>query len=102
MLFIIYYELDPTLDPADMLTAYQKIQEAEVEFEKWETKGWYITPEDWGVAIVECDSVDDMMKNSYQWKLALPGFFTKYNVSPVAEVEQAVPVLAKMMRKFKK
>ncbi len=102
MLFIIYYELDSNLDPADMLTAYQKIQEAEVEFEKWETKGWYITPEDWGVAIVECDSVDDMMKNSYQWKLALPGFFTKYNVSPVAEVEQAVPVLAKMMRKFKK
>lgn len=102
MLFIIYYEFDPKLDPRDMLTAYQKIQEAEVEYEKWEVTGWYMTPEDWGVAIVECDSVDDMMKSVYAWKLALPGFFTKYNVAPVAEVEQAIPVLAKMMRKFKK
>jgi len=102
MLFVVYYEFNPNLDPADMLTAYQKIQEAEVELEKWETKGWYITPEDWGVALVETDSVDDMLKNIYQWKLALPGFFTKYNVAPVAEVEQTVPILAKMMRKFKK
>ena len=101
MLFIIYFEIDPSLDPREMLTAYQKIQEAGVELEKWETTGWYMTPEDWGVAIVESDSVDDMMKNVYQWKLALPGFFTKYNVAPVAEVEQAVPILAKMMRKFK-
>jgi len=102
MLFIIYYELDPSLDPADMLTAYQKIQEAGVELDKWETKGWYMTPEDWGVAIVESDTVDDMMKNVYQWKLALPGFFRKYNVAPVAEVEQAVPMLAKIIRKFRK
>jgi hypothetical protein len=101
MLFIIYYELDPGADPRDILTAYQKIQEAGVELEKWDTKGWYLTPEDWGVAIVESDTVDDMMKNVYQWKLALPGFFKKYNVAPVAEVEQVVPVLAKMMRKFK-
>jgi len=102
LLFNIYYELDPTLDPADILTAYQKIEEAEIEFEKWETKGWYTTPEHWGVAIVETDSVDDMMRNAYQWRLALPGMFTTYNVSPVAEVEQVVPTLAKLIRKFKK
>ena len=102
MLFIVYYELDPSLDPADILTAYQKIQEAEIEAEKWDVKGWYITPEHWGVAIVDTDSVDDMMKNAYQWRLALPGIFTTYNISPVSEVEQAIPILAKMMRKINK
>ena len=102
MLFIVYYELDPSQDPSAILDAYQKIQEAEIKQEKWDVKSWYITPEHWGVAIVETDSVDDMMKNAYQWRLALPGMFTTYNISPVSEVEQAIPILAKMMRKFKK
>jgi len=102
MLFLVYYELNPSLDPAEILDAYQKIQEAEIELEKWETKGWYITPEHWGVAIVETESVDDVMKNAYEWRLALPGMFKTYNIAPVAEVEQAVPLLAKMIRKIKK
>ena len=80
MLFIVYYELNPSLDPAEILTAYQKVQEAETEFEKWETKAWYTTPEHWGVAVVETDSVDDIMKSAYEWRLALPGMFKTYNM----------------------
>lgn len=102
MLFIVYYELNPSLDPAQILDAYQKVQEAETEFEKWETKAWYTTPEHWGVAIVETESVDDIMKSAYEWRLALPEMFKTYNIAPVAEVEQAVPILAKLMRKFRK
>ena len=52
MQFIVYYEFDPNLDPEDMFKAYQKIQEAEIDLDS-ETKSWYMTPEHWGVAIVE-------------------------------------------------
>jgi len=70
MLFIVYYELNPFLDPTAILDAYQKIQEAETEYEKWETKAWYITPEHWGVAIVE-NEIFDFEKDCYTFILLL-------------------------------
>ena len=102
MLFLVYYELNPSLDPSEILNAYQKIQEAEIKQEKWDVKGWYITPEHWGVAIVDTDSVDDVLINANAWRIALPGLFIKYNISPVKEVEESVPILAKLVRKLKK
>jgi len=102
MLFIVYYELDPALDPADIINAYQKIQEADIQAEKWEVKGWYITPEYWGVAIVDTDSAEDIAQNANSWRVALPGMFKTYNVSPVLEVEKYVPIGAKLVRKIRK
>jgi hypothetical protein len=43
-----------------------------------------------------------MMKNAYMWRVALPGFFKTYNIAPVAEIEEIVPILGKMMRKINK
>jgi hypothetical protein len=94
--------MDPSLDPSAILSAFQKIQEAQLESEKWELKGWYITPEYWGVAIVETESANDIAQNANSWRLVLPGIFKKYNISPVLEVEQYAPVLLKLIRKLKK
>ena len=102
MLFIVHYEFNPNLNPEDMFTAYQKIAQAEIDLGNSETKSWYITPEHWGVAIIETDSVESMMKNAYMWRVALPGLFKTYNIAPVAEIEEIVPLLAKMMRKINK
>lgn len=38
MLFVVYYELDPSIDPAAIIDAFQKIQEANIEAEKWDVK----------------------------------------------------------------
>lgn len=101
MLFIIHFELDPSHDPSDILKMYQKVQEAEIAVEKWETKGWYITPEYWGIAIVETESVEDILTNANAWRIALPGIFKNYNISPAADVAEYAPNLAKLVRKLK-
>ena len=102
MLFLIYFEMDSSKDPSELLNAFQKIQEANIEPEKWEVKGWYVTPGYWGVAIVETDSVDNLLTNANSWRIALPGIFKVYKCSVAAEVEQYAPNLAKLVRKIKK
>ncbi len=102
MLFVVYFELDPTLDPSEVINAFQKIQEANIEAEKWETKSWYITPEYWGIAVVETDTAEDIAQNANSWRVALPGIFKTYNIAPALDVETYVPIAAKLVRKIKK
>lgn len=104
MLFITYFELNPEKDPSEILDAFQKIQDAKIGdmMEKWEEKGWYITPDYWGVFIVDTDTVEDVLRNSNAWRLALPGIFKKIKTCMAAEVEQYAPILLKLVRKLKK
>ena len=102
MLFVVYYELDPSIDPAAIIDAFQKIQEANIEAEKWDVKSWYITPEYWGIAVVDTDSAEDIAQNANSWRVALPGMFKTYNVAPALDVETYVPIAAKLVRKIKK
>ncbi len=102
MLFIVYFELDPATDPSAIIDAFQRIQEANIEAEKWDVKGWYVTPEYWGIAIVETDTAEDIAQNANAWRFALPGIFKTYNVAPALDVETYVPIAAKLARKIKK
>ena len=96
--------MNPEKDPSELLDAFQKIEDAKIGdmHEKWENKGWYITPDYWGIAIVESDSVQDHLRNAMAWRLALPGMFTVFKTGLAAEVEQYAPTLLKLVRKFKK
>ncbi|MFX1590275.1 MAG: DUF3303 domain-containing protein [Promethearchaeota archaeon] len=102
MLFVVYYELDPSMDPAAIIDAFQKIQEANIEAEKWDTKFWYVTPEYWGVAVVDTNTAEDIAQNANSWRVALPGIFKSYKISPALDVETYVPIAAKLVRKIKK
>lgn len=104
MLILTYFELNPEKDPSEILDAFQKIEDAKIRdmHEKWETKGWYITPDYWGVSIVETDTVEDALRNANAWRLALPGIFKKFKTCMAAEVEQYAPTLLKLVRKLKK
>ena len=102
MLFVVYYELDPSMDPSELINAFQKIQEANIEAKSWETKCWYVTPEYWGIAVVETDSAEDFAQNANSWRMALPGIFKTYNAAPALDVESYVPIAAKLARKIKK
>ena len=102
MLFVVYYELDPAMDPSKIIDAFQKIQEAKIEANKWDLKCWYITPEYWGVAVVDTDTAEDVAQNANSWRVALPGMFKTYNIAPALDVETYVPIAAKLVRKIKK
>jgi hypothetical protein len=102
MLFLIYFEFNPSIDPSKLIDAFQKLQEIDVEAEKWETKSWYVTPEYWGIAVVETDSAKDIAQNVNSWRMALPGIFKTYNVAPALDVESYVPIALKLARKFRK
>jgi hypothetical protein len=102
MLFLVYFEFDPSIGPADLIDAFQKIQEANIEAEKWKTKSWYVTPEYWGIAVVETDSAVDIAQNANSWRVALPGIFKTYNIAPALDVESYIPIGAKLVRKIKK
>ena len=102
MLFAIYFELDPAIDPSKVIDAFQQVQEANLEDQKWETKSWYITPEYWGIAVVETESAEDFAQNANSWRVALPGIFKKYNTAPALDVRTYVPIAAKLVRKIKK
>ncbi|TFG27299.1 MAG: hypothetical protein EU532_07715 [Promethearchaeota archaeon] len=103
MLIATYFELNPEKSPSEILDAFQKIQDAKIGemHKKWEVKGWYITPDYWGVSIVDTDTVEDALRNANAWRLALPGIFTVFKTCMAAEVEQYAPTLVQLIRKFK-
>jgi hypothetical protein len=103
MLFVIYFEFNENKDPAEILDAFQKIQDAKIAemHEKWDVKGWYVTPDYWGVAIVDTDSVQVHLRSANSWRLALPDIFKLFKTAIAAEVEQYAPNLAKLIRKLR-
>ena len=99
MLFITYWELNEnvalqdTIQAAHKLTASGIFPPANVQILRWD-----ITPDNWGILLVESDSAQTVADALSLWRAALPGFFKMTRTSPSVPVQDAIPATGKLLQ----
>jgi hypothetical protein len=98
MLFITYWELNENsavssnLEAANKLTASGMFPPPNVQILRWD-----ITPDNWGILLVEADSVQAINDALTMWRAAVPGFFKITKTAPVLPVQEAIPATVKIL-----
>ena len=91
MLFLIYWELNDELPYSDRMRIAKKMTESEmfppdnVRIIRWDT-----TPDNWGITLVEAESVSDVTHALNLWRAAAPGFFKLTKTAPAIPAEEAI------------
>jgi hypothetical protein len=99
MLFITYWELNEnvalqdTLQAANKLTSSGLFPPQNVQILRWD-----ITPDNWGILLVESDSAQAVSDALGMWRAAVPGFFKVTKTSPAVTVQEAIPATAKLLQ----
>ena len=93
MLYLIYWEIDEKINPAEIVKAGAKITQLE-EIEGTELLSWIITPDHWGISLMKVENEEAAFKTVARWRLALPGIFKSWKGALAMEVEKAMPMLA--------
>lgn len=102
MIFVTYWELNPDLDPADIVEMTQTVMnKGLVPFEGVKQIAWYVTPDYWGITVDEAESEEAIISNSVMWRIAKPGIFKSIKISPGMEVAKILPVVMKLGKKIK-
>lgn len=99
MLFITYWELNENsavssnLEAANKLTASGMFPPPNVQILRWD-----ITPDNWGILILEADSAQVVSDALSMWRAAVPGFFKVTKTAPAIPVQEAIPATARILQ----
>jgi hypothetical protein len=99
MLFITYWELNEnvalrdTLQAANKLTTSGLFPPANIQILRWD-----ITPDNWGILLVESDSAQAVNDALGMWRAAVPGFFKVTKTSPAVPVQESIPAAGKLLQ----
>ena len=105
MEFLLYYLLDEKATPEAILKGATVLEKAKIELEGYEVKQWLVTPEYWGMVVVEADNAVSLAHGINQWRQAIPGIYKEVKYSVALKVEEYVPKmmdLVAMVNKAKK
>ncbi len=98
MLFLTYWELNENsavssnLEAATKLTASGMFPPPNLQILRWD-----ITPDNWGILLVEADSAQAINDALSMWRAAIPGFFKLTKTAPALPVQEALPASAKIL-----
>jgi len=99
MLFLTYWELNEGMPLEERLKAGQKLLSLGLfPPERVEVIRWDMTPDEWGILILEAEDVADVHKALSFWRLAGAGFFKMTKTAPVQPAQQALSLLGEMMQ----
>jgi hypothetical protein len=99
MLFVTYWELNEnvalqdTLQAANKLTTSGLFPPANVQILRWD-----LTPDNWGILLVESDSAQAVNDALAMWRAAVPGFFKSTKTAPALPVQEAIPATAQLLQ----
>lgn len=102
MIFMTYWELDPSFDPSELADVAQKILNKKL----YPTEGvkqlaWYISTTDyWGISIDEAQTEEQLIKDISVWRIAKPGLFKKTKITPAAEITKVIPIMMKLKKQL--
>ena len=102
MIFMTYWELNPSFDPSDLADVAQKILSKRL----YPTEGvkqiaWYISTSDlWGISIDEAQTEEQLVKDMSIWRIAKPGLFKKTKISPAMETAKVIPIVMKLKKQL--
>jgi len=101
MLFLIYWELNEQVGVSQRIAALNKLQQAElfpppdVELIRFD-----MTPDQWGISIMEAGSAGAIMRHLGAWRIACPGIFVTTKVSPAMPVANSVAEIMGVIKKL--
>ena len=102
MKLIVYFEVNENNQPEDILKGADLIGKAELDFEGSELTNWLITPENWGICIIESDSEEHILNYFNQWRQAVKGCYSVLKCSPALPVPEYAPKLMELVGKINK
>lgn len=99
MLFITYWELNENLAFSETLQAANKLTTSGL-FPPTNVKilRWDVTPDNWGILLMEADSAQAVNDSISMWRAAIPGFFKFTKTAPLIPVQDAMPAGAKLLQ----
>jgi len=102
MLFITYWELNESFDPADLAEVAQKVISKKLyPTEGIKQLGWYVSTGDyWGITISEAENEEQLVQDTNVWRMAKPGLFKSIKTSTAMELAKAIPILIKLKKKL--
>lgn len=91
MLFLMYWELNEGVSVADRLLAAEKLMTAKLfPPENIELVRFDITPDNWGITLVNAESIEELSNLNNMWRIACPGIFKTTKLSPARPVQESI------------
>ena len=102
MLFASYWELSENVAVQDQFGAAQKIMSSEL----FPPQGvnivhWGITPDRWGVLIIEAENAEQVDRAFYIWRAALAGIFKVSKTAPMLSIQDHMAVAGDVIESLK-
>lgn len=99
MLFLTYVELNENMSEEERLQIGQKLTSSEI----FPPKGvsiirWDMTPDLWGILILEAENAADLFRAIEMWRAAGAGFFKSTKTSPLTPVQEIMPIVAELLK----
>lgn len=101
MLYIMYWRLNENMSEKERALAAHKLRVSRL----FPPKGVIliredITPDLWGVTIMEAETPKDLFEAINIWRAAAPGFFKTTRVSPAMPLQEYASIHTEMLKKI--
>jgi hypothetical protein len=98
MLFLTYWELNENMPMKERLEAAHKVTASGL----FPPKGvkivrWDMTPDEWGILLLEAEDVADVHRALSLWRVAGAGFFRLTKTAPTHPAQQAIALLRELL-----
>ena len=99
MLFLTCFEMNEDMPVAERLQAAQKLTASGL-FPPKDVKvvRWDLTPDGWGILVVEADNAAALDRGLTLWRAAGTGFFKMTRTAPAQPVLEAIPRTAELLK----
>lgn len=90
MLFLSYWELNESMPAEQRMQITRKITSGGIMPKGVEILRWDITPDGWGITLLEAKSAADIDAAVAIWRMAGPGFFKSTRTAPAQPIQEAM------------
>jgi hypothetical protein len=98
MLFLTYWELNENMSVGERLQVAGKLTEKGLfPPEGVKILRWDVTPDSWGILLVEADSAAAANAALMQWRASGAGFFKFTRTAPAIPVEESIPQVQQIL-----
>ena len=99
MLYLIYWEINESFNPADIVKIAVKLEQLGGT-EGSETLSFIITPDNWGISLLKIENEEAAFKVANRWRIALPGVFKSWKGALAMDVDKVMPLIATLGEKI--
>ena len=101
MQFIMYWELNEDMPSDERLAIDGQLMETGLfPPEGAKVTGWWGTPDNWGILMIEADTAEAAFDSLNVWRNAAAGIFTFTKTAPAMKIEDSVAHGAELMQKM--